>query len=91
MKSKRQALNRGTVVYLGGSRVEWIWPCGCKQKATVMIGPVRGKQPISPAVLAKLAPYWRRSGVGLPECKKHPGWYSKESQVARLNEENPQP
>lgn len=90
MRSKRNALNRGTVVYLGGSKVRWVWPCGCKKDATVMVGVGRSKTPMSPEILSRLAPYWRRTGITLPECKKHPDWYSKDSQVARLNEENPQ-
>jgi len=38
----------------------------------------------------RLASHWRNCGATLLECKRHPDWYSKDSQVSRLNEENPQ-
>lgn len=91
MKSKRMALNRGTAVYLDGSRVRFIWPCGCTKVETMHMGRKSNSPVISPVVLRdKLVPYWRRTGVTLPECKKHPEWYSPASQVNRLNLEYPQ-
>jgi hypothetical protein len=90
MKVKRNALNRGTAVYLDGSRVRFIWACGCKSVETVQTGKGRKATPIHPDMVKRLAAYWRRSGVTLPECKKHPDFYDKQLQVSRLNAENPQ-
>ena len=87
---QRYAANRGSCVYRGGSRVRWLWPCGCRKTEIVLIGPRGCRKPMAPELLAKLEPYWRSAGVNLPPCKKHPDWYSRESQVARLNAENPQ-
>jgi hypothetical protein len=88
---KRNALNRGTVVYLDGSRVRFIWPCGCTKVETITASRRKGAPPISAETLRdKLVPYWRRTGVTLLECKKHPEYYSPESQIARLNLEYPQ-
>jgi len=87
-KITRNALNRGTAVYLHDSFVRFIWPCGCK-KAEEIKNPM-GKG-IGPSGTQSLVRRWRNAGVTLPQCKKHPGWYSKLNQVPRLNEENPQP
>jgi hypothetical protein len=82
---KRRSLNRGTAVYLGQSQVKLIWPCGCT-KIEFMHSP-SGALP--PAAVAKLVSVWRKNGVTLEQCKKHPDYYNRESQVDRLNKENP--
>lgn len=84
---QRNALNRGTAVHLGGARVRFIWACGCK-RAETMKSP--GGAEMSEATVARLVRYWRASGVTLPQCKRHPDWHDKRSQVPRLNEENPE-
>jgi hypothetical protein len=86
-RPERNALNRGTAVYVGGSRVRFIWPCGCSRVETI-----KGRKNAAPPdSVARLVPYWRRSGVVLPQCHRHPDWFHKDSQVARLNKEYPQP
>jgi hypothetical protein len=87
---KRTALNRGTAVHLGGARVRFIWPCGCKHVHTIKAhGMDLAHRELSPQSTAKLVEYWREVGVVLEQCKRHPEWYSKESQLKRLNQENP--
>lgn len=86
-KLKRLALNRGTAVHLGGAKVRYIWPCGCKRTETF-------KTPIGPlheSGVAQLVKNWRLNGVGLAQCRRHPDWFSPKSQLERLNAENPQP
>lgn len=78
---ERHALNRGTAVYLEGSRVRFIWACGCKRAETL--------ERVSPSMAARLVRNWRANGVVLPQCKRHPEWYDKQSQLPRLNAENP--
>jgi hypothetical protein len=85
MKARRNALNRGTAVYLGGSRVRFIWPCDCSREEIVKAG----KNPLQPETLARLVSYWRRTGITLEQCKRHPDWYHKDSQVGRLNLKHP--
>lgn len=84
-KIKRNALNRGTAVHLGGAKVRFIWACGCKHEETLLVG---GKPLAGPAA-AQLVRHWRQNGVVLEQCQKHPDWYSKVTQVPRLNKENP--
>lgn len=84
---KRNALNRGTAVHLGGARVLLIWACGCKHVQTIK-GPLG---PLSHDMTARLVRSWRMNGVVLEQCKRHPDWRHKLSQVPRLNQENPQP
>lgn len=82
---QRNALNRGTAVHLGGARVRFIWACGCKRAETM-------KSPageMSESAVAILVRSWRANGVVLPQCKRHPNWHDKRSQLPRLNEENP--
>lgn len=83
---KRNALNRGTAVHLGGARVRFVWPCGCKRVETI----TSAQGPLSSAMVSRLVRSWRANGVTLPQCKRHPDWHHKLSQVPRLNEENPQ-
>ena len=83
---QRSALNRGTAVYVGGSRVLFVWPCGCKRTET-MTTPIGALGDMGTALLVK---NWRLNGVVLPQCKRHPDWHSALSQVARLNAENPE-
>jgi hypothetical protein len=90
-KAPKYAMNRGSCVYLGGSRVRFLWACGCKRAETVKAGVGRRKVVMTPDAVRKLAAYWRSSGVILPQCKKHPDWYSRESAVPKLNERNPDP
>jgi hypothetical protein len=82
---KRNALNRGTAVYVTGSQVRFVWACGCKKIQTIK----SPAGPIGPGMVARLVRNWRANGVVLEQCKRHPDWHSKLSQVARLNEENP--
>lgn len=82
---QRNALNRGTAVHLGGARVRFVWACGCKRVETV----TSPAGPMSEGAVALLVSNWRANGVVLAQCKQHPDWYEKLSQVARLNEENP--
>lgn len=92
MKVKRNALNRGTAVYLGGSRVRFVWACDCTRVETIKSGRGRRASVIGPAMVERLVAYWRNTGVTLPECKRHPDFYERNrSHVARLNAENPQP
>lgn len=84
-KIKRNALNRGTAVYLGGSRVRFVWACGCTREE-VLTSP---SGDLNPTMVERLVHNWRGSGVVLEQCKKHPDWHSKLSQVQRLNEEHP--
>jgi hypothetical protein len=88
---KRNALNRGTCVYLGGSSVRFIWACGCTRIETVSTGRGRSKAALAPEAVRKLAHYWRSGGVVLSRCRRHPDWYSRDSQLGRLNAEHPQP
>lgn len=83
---RRNALNRGTAVHLGGARVRFIWPCDCMHVEAL-------KSPAGPLThdaTARLVRNWRANGVVLQQCSKHPDWYSKVSQIARLNQEHPQ-
>lgn len=84
---KRNALNRGTAVYLGENRVRFIWPCGCTHIER-MIAP--DKRACSPTATARLVKHWRANGVTLEQCSKHPEFYSKLSLVEKLNSEHPQ-
>jgi len=84
---KRNALNRGTAVYLGASLVRFVWPCGCT-KEEIVSSPA-GVLP--PSSIRRLVSNWRTNGVTLEQCPKHPDWYSKQSQIERLNREHPQP
>lgn len=84
-KMKRNALNRGTAVHLGGSKVRLVWPCGCTRIETM-------KSPAGPLGAfgtARFVSSWRANGVVLAQCKKHPDWHSKLNQVPRLNVEHP--
>lgn len=83
---KRNALNRGTAVHLGGSRVRFIWACGCTKVETIRT-PV-GE--LDHRAVAGLVKNWRLNGCVLGQCGKHPDWYSKLSQIERLNEEHPE-
>lgn len=85
---KRYALNRGTAVYRGKANVTMVWPCGCTKMETVT---AVGGRPLPAKMVEFLVARWRTSGVRLAQCRKHPDWYSKQSQVQRLNEEHPQP
>ena len=83
---KRNALNRGTAVYLGGSRVRLVWACDCTRVQTI-------KSPAGPldaGAVARLVRNWRNNGVTLEQCRRHPDYYNKVSQLARLNAEHPQ-
>lgn len=44
---------------------------------------------MSESAVAILVRSWRANGVVLPQCKRHPNWHDKRSQLPRLNEENP--
>lgn len=83
---QRNALNRGTAVHISGAKVRFIWACGCKHVETL----TSPAGPLSRSIVAKLVRNWRANGVVLPQCKRHPDWRHKLSQVPRLNEENPQ-
>lgn len=83
----RRALNRGTAVYLGGARVRLIWPCGCSRIETLL--DPRGRE-FSAETTARTVRWWRSGGVTLEQCRAHPDFYRRESQVERLNRENPQ-
>lgn len=87
-KIKRNALNRGTAVHLGGNRVKFVWPCGC-QRTEKLKTPVR--QPYTVGATAQLVRIWRANGVVLEECKKHPAYYQSLSPLPRLNAEYQQP
>lgn len=84
-KIKRNALNRGTAVHLGGAQVLFVWPCDCKKEETIKAG----GRPLTGPATAQLVRHWRRNGVVLEVCAKHPDWHSRLNQVPRLNEENP--
>lgn len=86
-KIKRNALNRGTAVYLGGSRVRFVWACGCTREE-IITSPI-GE--ISHVMTERLVLNWRKNGVVMEQCKKHPDYYNPRSQVQRLNEEHPCP
>lgn len=86
-KIKPNALNRGTAVYLNDNLVRFIWPCGCT-KVEAVTRP--GGATIGAIGTARLVKNWRANGVTLPQCKKHPDWYSPLNQVPRLNAEHPQ-
>jgi len=86
-RRKRNALNRGTAVHLGGSRVQFIWPCGCVKEETVH-SPAGA---LPPDAVRKLVTHWRDCGVTLPQCRNHPNFYSPLNQVPRLNRAYPQP
>jgi hypothetical protein len=86
-KIKPKAWNRGTAVHLGGSRVRFIWPCGCKHSET-MKNP--DKSLMAESAVAMFVKNWRANGVVLERCTKHPNWYSPKDQVQKLNQENPQ-
>lgn len=81
-KLKRNALSRGTAVYLGGSNVRLVWACGCTRVETLK-DPM--KRPLGEGGTASLVHNWRQNGVVLEQCKRHPDWYSRDSQIARLN------
>jgi hypothetical protein len=82
---QRNALNRGTAVHVGGARVRFVWACGCKRVETIN----SPAGPLSEGAVARLVRNWRVSGVVLEQCKRHPDWYDKRSQIPRLNVENP--
>lgn len=84
---KRNALNRGTAVHLGGARVRFVWACGCSQ-VEAMRRP--DKRPEAESTVVLLVRHWRLNGVVLPQCRRHPDWHSPKSQLERLNAENPQ-
>lgn len=77
---RRNALNRGSAVWLGGSRVRFLWACGCSRVETMETGEQATRL---------LVKNWRANGVVLEQCKRHPEWYSRLSQVPRLNAEHP--
>jgi len=83
---QRLALNRGTAVHVSGAKVRYIWPCGCKKTETIktQLGPVTEQ------TAKLLVRNWRRNGVHLEQCKKHPDWYEAKNPLQRLNEENPE-
>lgn len=85
-KIKRNALNRGTAAHLSGANVRLIWACGCTRVETL-------KDPLGPlseSGTALLVRNWRKNGVVLQQCKRHPDWYSRDSQIARLNAAYPE-
>lgn len=84
-KPKRNALNRGTAVYLGEARVKFVWPCGCTRKEVIK-SPLG---PLSAPIVEKMVRMWRSSGIVLEQCRRHPDWYHRDSQLARLNKEHP--
>lgn len=67
---KVKRLVRASAVYLGGSSVRYVYPCGHYRTETLKVpAPGGGKQPMSPAMVKKLATYWRQGqGVNVPEC-----------------------
>lgn len=84
---QRNALSRGTAVHLGGDRVRFIWACGCtKVEAVRSAGPA-----LSESAVQLLVRHWRRNGVVLEQCHRHPDWHCRDSQVASLNLEWPCP
>ena len=85
-KIKRNALNRGTAVYLGGVRVRYVWACGCTKVEDFK--PPAGS--IAPEMVARMVRNWRANGVVLPQCRRHPNWESRESQISKLNLSYPQ-
>jgi hypothetical protein len=85
MVLKRNALNRGTAVYLDGARVRFVWACGCTRVETIK----SPAGPLSDFAVRLLVSNWRANGVVLEQCKRHPDWHDRRSQVARLNEEHP--
>lgn len=84
---RRNALNRGTAVYLGENRVRFVWACGCTKVETLN---APGGAPYSYAITRKLVSNWRNNGVVLPQCKKHPNHYERLSPLPRLNAEHPE-
>lgn len=61
---------RAEAEYLGESRVRFTFPCGHFRTETLMV-PARGggKQPMSPAMVRKLAAYWGPGQqVAVSEC-----------------------
>lgn len=83
---KRRALNRGTAVYLGDNRVRFVWACGCT-RIERMLSP--GKRAWSPDTTRRMVDLWRQTGISLEQCKRHPDWYARDSQIERLNQEHP--
>lgn len=83
---KRNALNRGTAVWLGENRVRFVWACGCS-RVDRMLYP--GERPYNASVVAKLVKIWRTNGVVLEQCKVHPEHYERLSPLQRLNDNNP--
>lgn len=79
---KRNALNRGTAVYLGENRVRFVWPCGCTR--------VECLKTLSPAMTERLVLNWRHNGVVLEQCKGHPDHYERLSPLGRLNKDYPE-
>lgn len=86
-KVQRNALNRGTAVYLGGSLVRFVWPCGCTREE-IVTSPAGALPPSG--VRRLVVENWRKNGITLQQCAKHPDYYSPKNQVPRLNEEHPQ-
>lgn len=86
MKIKRKALNRGTAVHVGGSKVRFVWACGCTKVETIQTpaGPMHSD------MVSRLVRNWRANGVVLAQCRKHPNWESKKNQVPSLNAAYPQ-
>lgn len=82
---KRNALTRGTAVHLGGARVRMVWACDCTRVETMKTP----AGPMSESAVAKFVSVWRKNGVTLPQCPRHPEYYNARSQVARLNEAHP--
>lgn len=82
----RNALNRGTAVYLRENFVRFVWACGCtKDEGLTAPGGAR----YSSVITRKLVSNWRNNGVVLEQCTLHPNHYEKLSPLPRLNQEHP--
>lgn len=60
---------RARAEYLGGSRVKYVYPCGHYRTETLTQGGPgpRGREPMMPAMVKKLARYWG-DGVNVKPC-----------------------
>lgn len=84
---ERPALNRGTAVHVGGSRVRFVWACGCTKVEDMK--DVAGKHATHYGVAAMVR-HWRANGVSLLQCRKHPHFHDPKSQLEKLNLAHPQ-